>query len=97
MRFPCKNTCSTQVLLCWMSKRWLWEDASKLGTVFLLTENPKAVLAALRRGETDGIVPAASGFMDRFAQFMIELGIPQFLDKFPDHRKRKWISAFLSR
>jgi len=67
------------------------------GDWVLLTENPKAVLAALRRGETDGIVPAASGFMDRFAQFMIELGIPQFLDKFPDHRKRKWISAFLSR
>jgi hypothetical protein len=61
----------------------------------LLTEDPKAVLAALRRGETDGIVPAASGFMDRFAQFMIELGIPQLLDKFPDHRKRKWITPFL--
>lgn len=33
--------------------------------------------------------------MDRFAQFMIELGIPEFLDKFPDHRKRKWIAPFL--
>jgi hypothetical protein len=65
------------------------------GDWVLLTENPKAVLAALRRGETDGIVPAASGFMDRFAQFMIELGIPEFLDKFPDHRKRKWIAPFL--
>lgn len=65
------------------------------GDWVLLTEDPKAVLAALRRGETDGIVPAASGFMDRFAQFMIELGIPEFLNKFPDHRKRKWITPFL--
>jgi len=65
------------------------------GDWVLLTENPKAGLAALRRGETDAIVPAASGFIDRFAQFMIELGIPQLLDKFPDHRKRKWIAPFL--
>ena len=65
------------------------------GDWVLLTENPNVVLAALRRGETDGIVPAASGFMDRFAEFMIELGIPHILDKFPDHRKRKWITPFL--
>jgi hypothetical protein len=65
------------------------------GDWVLLTENSKAVLSALKCGETDGIVPAASGFMDRFAQFIIELGIPDVLQKFPDHRKRKWISAFL--
>lgn len=33
--------------------------------------------------------------MDRFAEFLIELGIPEVLTKFPDHRKRKWIDAFL--
>lgn len=33
--------------------------------------------------------------MDRFAEFVIELGIPQVLAKFPDQRKRKWIDAFL--
>ena len=65
------------------------------GDWVLLTENPKVVLAALKRGDTDGIVPAASGSMDRFAEFMIELGIPQVMEKFPDHRKRKWIDAFL--
>ena len=65
------------------------------GDWVLLTENPKAVLSALKRGETDGIVPAASGFMDRFAEFMIELGIPQMLDQFPDHRRRRWITPFL--
>jgi Transposase DDE domain len=65
------------------------------GDWVLLTENRKAVLAALERGETDGIVPAASGFMDRFAEFMIELGIAQVLQQFPDHRKRRWIDAFL--
>lgn len=67
----------------------------QVGDWVLLTDEPKSVLAALERGETGGIVPAASGFMDRFAEFMIELGIPQVLEKFPDHRKRKWIDAFL--
>jgi hypothetical protein len=71
------------------------EGCVQAGDWVLLTENRKAVLAALRRGETDGIVPAASGLMDRFAQFIIELGIPQLLDEFPDHRKRKWITPFL--
>jgi hypothetical protein len=71
------------------------QASCQAGDWVLLTENPKAVLAALRRGEADGIVPAASGFMDRFAQFMIELGIPEFLDMFADHRKRKWIAPFL--
>ncbi|TFH43793.1 MAG: hypothetical protein E4H01_11615 [Lysobacterales bacterium] len=62
---------------------WVW-----------LTENPEVVLSALERGETDGILPAASGFMDRFAQFILKLGIPALFDKFPDHRKRKWIAPF---
>jgi len=60
----------------------------------LLTENPEAVLCALERGETDGILPAACGFMDRFAQFMLKLGICKLFDQFPDHRKRKWITPF---
>src|SRR3990172_220043 len=60
----------------------------------LLTENPKAVLSALERGETDGILPAASGFMDRFAQFLLKAGIPKAFDAFPDHRERKWIAPF---
>jgi hypothetical protein len=65
------------------------------GDWILLAEDPEAVLSALERGETDGILPAASGFMDRFAQFLLGLGIPDILDQFPDHRKRKWIPPFL--
>jgi len=65
------------------------------GEWVLLTEDPEAVLSALERGETDGILPAATGVMDRFAQFMLKLGIPAVLDQFPDHRKRKWITPFL--
>jgi hypothetical protein len=61
----------------------------------LLTSNPEAVLSALERGETDGILPAACGLMDRFAQFMIRMGIPAILEAFPDPRKRKSIPAFL--
>lgn len=61
----------------------------------LLSENPDEVLSALERGETDGIVPAASGLMDRFSQFMNEMGIFPILDGFADYRKRKSIPAFL--
>lgn len=64
------------------------------GEWILLVENPEAVLSALERGETDGILPAASYFMDRFAQFMLKAGIPKVFDEFPDHRKRKWIAPF---
>ncbi len=64
------------------------------GEWILLVENPEAVLSALERGETDGILPAASRFMDRFALFMLEAGIPKVFDEFPDHRKRKWIAPF---
>jgi len=53
------------------------------------------VLSALERGETDGILPAASGLMDHFAELMVGLGLPAILDKFPDHRKRRWIAPFL--
>lgn len=60
----------------------------------LLTENPKAVLSALERGETDGILPVACEFMDRFAQFMLKAGIVRVFDGFPDNRKRKWIAPF---
>lgn len=67
----------------------------KTGDWVLLSEDPEAVLSALERGETDGILPAASGLMDRFAQLLIELGLPAILDSFPDHRKRRWIAPFL--
>lgn len=64
------------------------------GNWALLSENREAVLAALLRGETDGIVPAASGFMDRFAQFLIKLEIPSLLDGWPDSRRRRSIAPF---
>ena len=57
-------------------------------------ESPTEVLSALEAGETDGILPAASGFMDRFAKFMVRVGIPEIFSQFPDHRKRKWITPF---
>lgn len=33
--------------------------------------------------------------MDRFAQLMMGVGLPEILDCFPDHRKRRWIAPFL--
>lgn len=70
------------------------ETEAQLGDWILLTEDPEAVLSALERGETDGILPAASRFMDRFAMFMLKHGIPEIFDEFAEHRKRKWIAPF---
>ena len=61
----------------------------------LLSEDRDAVLSALERGETDGILPAASGLMDRFAKFLLSTGIAPILDGFADYRKRKSIAPFL--
>ncbi|MEN6520206.1 MAG: hypothetical protein ABFD46_03515 [Armatimonadota bacterium] len=66
------------------SKEWL-----------LLSEDREAVLSALERGETDGIFPAASGVMDRFAKFLLSTDIPPILDDFADYRKRRSIAPFL--
>jgi hypothetical protein len=65
------------------------------GDWVLLSENPEAVVSALERGETDGILPAASAVMDRFAAFLKESGIPPMLDGFADYRQRKSITPFL--
>jgi hypothetical protein len=65
------------------------------GEWLLLSENREAVLSALERGETDGILPAACGLMDRFAKFLLSTGIPPILDGFADYRKRRSIAPFL--
>lgn len=57
----------------------------------LVTPDRDAVIAALKRGECDGLVPAASEFMDGFAQFLHELGILSFFEHFPDARSRRSI------
>jgi hypothetical protein len=64
------------------------------GEWILLVENPAAVLSALERGETDGILPAACEFMDRFAQFALKAGVLRVFEEFTDHRQRKWIAPF---
>jgi hypothetical protein len=61
---------------------------------FIFTENRAAVVAALERGECDGILPAARGFLDGFAEFCLESGVLQVLDGFPDPRERRNIAMF---
>lgn len=61
----------------------------------LVLEDREQVIAALQRGECDGILPAAVGFFDEFGQFCLELGLPQVLAKLPDPRRRRSIPAFL--
>jgi hypothetical protein len=67
----------------------------QLGDWVLLSENREAVLAALERGESDGILPAASGAMDRFAGLLNKSGILRVLGGFADYRSRESIPAFL--
>jgi len=57
-------------------------------------ENRAEVVAALERGECDGILPAARGFLDGFAQFLLASGVLSTLEAFPDGRQRRSIPIF---
>lgn len=57
-------------------------------------ENREAVIAALERGECEGILPAARGFMDGFAGFLLDSGILAAFAQFPDRRERRSIPIF---
>ena len=57
----------------------------------VVTEDRDAVLAALKRGECDGLVPAAGEFLDRFVQFLSDHGILARFEQFPDGRARRSI------
>jgi hypothetical protein len=57
----------------------------------VVTEDRDAVIAALKRGECDGLVPAAGEFMDGFAEFLLCHGVLDFFEQFPDARARRAI------
>jgi hypothetical protein len=54
-------------------------------------ENRDAVVNALKQGRCDGILPAARGFLDGFAQFLLDAGILTAFEQFPDPRDRRSI------
>lgn len=56
-------------------------------------ENRAAVVAALARGECDAILPAACGFMDGFASFLLKHAVIDLLMRFPDPSSRRSIPA----
>lgn len=60
----------------------------------IFIENREAVIEALQRGECDGILPAARGFLDGFAEFLLEAGILTAFEQFPDCRQRRSIPIF---
>lgn len=57
----------------------------------MVTQDRDAVIAALQRGDCDGLIPAAGQFMDQFAQFLSDRGILPFFEQFPDGRARRSI------
>ena len=57
----------------------------------IFVENRDAVVSALKQGHCDGILPAARGFLDGFAQFLLEAGILTVFEQFPDARDRRSI------
>jgi len=59
----------------------------------LVLENRDEVIAALERGECEGILPAASGIFDEFASFCGEIGLLELLSRLPDARERRSIPA----
>jgi hypothetical protein len=60
----------------------------------IFRENREAVVAALREGKCDGIIPAARGFVDAFAEFLLEAKVPEVLEQFADYRSRMSIPMF---
>lgn len=56
-----------------------------------MVENREAVIAALERGECEGILPAAEDFLDEFADFCLEIDLPALLEQLPDPRERRSI------
>jgi hypothetical protein len=68
-------------------------SAKAVGTTWsLVTEDRATVLAALRRGECDGLLPAAIGFLDDFATFLDGTGILDQFEHFPDPRPSRSIA-----
>ena len=61
---------------------------------FVFVENREAVIAALQEGRCDGILPAARGFLDGFAEFCLRAGVLQAFEAFPDRRARRNIPMF---
>jgi hypothetical protein len=60
----------------------------------IFIENREAVMAALKEGKCDGILPAARGFLDGFAEFLLDAQVLAVLDQFPDPRTRRSIPIF---
>jgi len=61
---------------------------------FIFTESRGAVVAALKEGRCEGILPAARGFVDGFAEFCLEGGVLEAFEAFPDPRARRSIPMF---
>ena len=60
----------------------------------LFEEDREAVVAALRRGECEAILPAARSFLDGLAEFLHQHQILEQFGSFPDGRTRRSIPAF---
>ena len=60
----------------------------------IFLENRAEVIAALQRGECHGILPAARGFLDGFAEFLLVAGVLAVWERFPDPRLRRSIPIF---
>jgi len=60
----------------------------------VFTENREAVIEQLRQGRCDGILPAARGFLDGFAEFLLRAGVLDCFAAFPDRRERRTIDIF---
>jgi len=60
----------------------------------IFLENRQVVVESLKQGDCTGILPAARGFLDGFAGFLLEAGLLEALEQFPDHRQRRAIPIF---
>jgi hypothetical protein len=60
----------------------------------LFEQNREQVVAALKEGRCDGILPAARTMFDDFAGFLQQSDLLPLFDRFPDPRERRSIAPF---
>lgn len=69
-------------------------DENARDTWVLFVENRERVIAAMRSGECDAVLPAAQTFLDGFAGFLLKHDLVDALRNVPDHRNRVSIPSF---
>jgi hypothetical protein len=84
-RCPGRSFGGIQETACVPFKRHTWS---------IIREDREQVVALLEQGVCEAILPAVPRLLDGFAEFLLEHGVMEYLERFPDARARRSIPAF---